>query len=101
MSRFFATPGVVVLSVLALTDMVTTLYWSASGRMVELNPLMRPLLETSPAAFAIAKLATVAALLAAVAVSYQGREQFCRTATAWGAGAYALIWSAWTALGNM
>jgi hypothetical protein len=69
--------------------------------MKELNPLMRPLLETNPTVFAIAKLTTLALLWAAVVWHYQGREVFCRRITAWGAVAYVALWCSWTAAGNL
>src|SRR5688572_3426815 len=58
-------PGLAVLVVLALLDLISTLWWHSRGMMTEFNPLMRPLLEKSEWLFSGVKLLTLAALAAA------------------------------------
>ena len=81
-----------------LADLVSTVALYSAGLVVELNPLMRPLLDRSPALFALVKLATLAAVFVALQWHRPKDERFVRKAAAYGTAAYVTLWAVWVGL---
>lgn len=72
-----------------------TAWLHSCGLIVELNPLMRPLIERSEWLFAAVKAMTlVLGWMALVWYARQNRE-FVRRAAAFGTLAYLAIWTSW------
>ncbi len=54
-------PVNVLLVMIGLADLLTTVYWLATGQAAEVNPVMAAVLELSPLLFILVKVATLAA----------------------------------------
>lgn len=95
MSRLMPTRALGLLLLIGFVDMVATAVLHAGGHIVELNPLMRPLLVHGEWLFALVKGTTLA--LAWVAMTWYARQNldFVRKACLLGSGAYLLIWAGW------
>lgn len=95
MKALFPSRTIALLMGVSLLDLVLTAVLHSKGLIVELNPLMRPLLERSEWLFAVVKSLTILVTYA-VLVWYSRRNlAFVRQASAVGAVAYVLIWSVW------
>ncbi|MFW5697740.1 MAG: DUF5658 family protein [Fimbriimonadaceae bacterium] len=95
MKRLFPSRAVAVLLFIGFLDLVVTAVLHAQGLIVELNPIMRPLIERSEWLFALVKAATLVAAWAAL-VWYAPRNlDFVKKASLYGAGAYVFIWTTW------
>lgn len=68
--------------------------------MVELNPLMRPLLNVGPWQFSAVKIAGLLLLWIVIRAHFDKNERFCRAACATGAALYGGIWTVWAIVGN-
>lgn len=79
---------------LGWADLVLTAVLHEQGQIVELNPLMRPLLERGEWLFAAVKASTLLALWVVMAKQYLARPQFVRQMSAWGCVAYLTLWAA-------
>jgi len=95
MSKVLPTRALGLLLLIGLVDLVVTAVLHSSGAIVELNPLMRPLLARGEWLFAIVKGATL--VLAWVAMAWYARQNrdFVRKACLLGSGAYLAIWAGW------
>ncbi len=95
MSRLMPTRALGLLLVIGFIDLVATATLHAGGYIVELNPLMRPLLLQGEWLFALVKGTTL--LLAWVAMAWYARQNrdFVRKACLLGSGAYLVIWAGW------
>lgn len=84
-----------VLVAIALMDLIVTALLYQTGWIVELNPLMRPLIERSPWFFAMVKFSTVA--IAYVVLQWYRRmdEEFVNRIATAGSVAYVALWSTW------
>lgn len=56
-------PANIVLLAVGLADLVTTLFWLATGRVIEVNPIMAAVLDTGVLLFVLVKLATLGAYI--------------------------------------
>lgn len=94
-----ARPPVPVLLLMAvgLSDLVLTAVLYEAGLIVELNPLMRPLIQSSTLLFVAVKLATL--VVAYVGLQVYGRIEpiFVRRAAWIGTFAYVALWIGWVA----
>lgn len=80
---------------IGLIDMVTTAVLHAQGQIVELNPIMRVLIEQNEWLFCLGKGLTLVAGWAALASYAKTNLPFVRKAALWGSGAYLAVWMAW------
>lgn len=84
-----------------LVDLVSTMVLYSLGLVVELNPIMRPLLQNSLVLFAAVKIATLLAAYVALQLYRSVDEQFVRKAALTGALAYILVWVVFASAGAM
>jgi len=99
--KFFPTRALTLLLAIGLIDLISTAVLHAQGQIVELNPIMRPLIETSEWLFVFVKGLT---LIAAWYVMYKYSKEhlpFIRKACLAGSVAYASIWMIWFIAGSM
>jgi hypothetical protein len=89
------TRALAVLMAIGFIDLVVTAVLHAQGQIVELNPLMKPLIETSEWLFAAVKgLTLVLAWLVMVKHADQNLP-FIRKACVAGSAAYMIVWTVW------
>lgn len=67
----------------------------AQGLIVELNPIMKGLIEQSEWLFAFVKASTLIAGWVALVWYARQNLQFVRKACTWGSAAYVLVWLLW------
>ncbi len=80
---------------IGLIDLIMTAVLHAQGRIVELNPLMKPFIEQSEWLFVLVKgLTLIAAFAGLVWYGKQNRE-FVRKACFVGSAAYLLVFTIW------
>lgn len=90
----------VLLMAVGLADLISTAVLYSLGLIAELNPLMRPLLETSPLLFCGVKLLTLAIAYAALQHYRKTDEGFVRRSSLYGTFAYVGIWVVWASVGR-
>lgn len=80
---------------IGIIDLITTAVLHAQGRIVELNPIMRELIDRSEWLFALAKGATL--FLGWLALRWYANTnlKFVRKASLWGSSAYLIVWCLW------
>lgn len=80
---------------IGLLDLITTAVLHAQGKIQELNPLMKPLIEQSEWLFVLVKGATLVA--AAIGLIWYGRQnrEFVRKACILGSFAYLMVFTVW------
>ncbi len=84
-----------VLMLIGLVDLLSTAWLHANGLIVELNPIMRPIIEHSEWLFAIVKGLTLV-LAYTVMVQYaRTNEDFVRKASRLGVICYSGMWLIW------
>jgi hypothetical protein len=81
-------------------DLIVTAVLHANGMIVELNPIMRVLIEQSEWLFAFVKALTLFAGWAALAWYAQSNRDFVRKAALCGSGAYVALWLGWFVVGS-
>jgi hypothetical protein len=87
--------SLVILIMIGIVDLVATAVLHAQGRIVELNPVMRPFIEHSEWSFAAVKGTTlVLAFYTMMNYARQNRE-FVRKASRLGILMYVGIWLVW------
>lgn len=91
----FPTRALVLLLAIGFVDLLMTAVLHANGLVVELNPLMRPLLEESEWLFAIVKSFTLVAAWCALAWYAKQNLRFVRQVCLLSSALYLMIWSAW------
>lgn len=84
-----------LLMAIGFIDLVMTAVLHSKGLIVELNPLMRPLIETSEWLFAAVKAGTLVFAWAALAWYAQHNLAFVRRWSAIGVVSYVTIWTVW------
>ena len=93
--KLWPTKALILLVAIGLIDLVVTAVLHAQGLIVELNPLMRPLIERSEWLFAAVKFATIFFAWAAM-VSYAPKNlRFVRNVCLLGSVAYIVVWCTW------
>ena len=76
-------------------DLVSTAVLHANGQIVEMNPIMRPLIEHSEWLFIVVKAMTLI-LAWAVMVWYAKKNlDFVRKTCLLGTGVYLVVWAMW------
>lgn len=84
-----------LLLAIAFLDLVATAFFYSRGWIEELNPLMRPLLESNVWWFVLAKGATIALAWAVFLRHWDRHRAFIETACRIGAATYVLVWTTW------
>lgn len=95
MKAVLPTRALTLLLTIGFVDLIVTAVLHAHGLIVELNPLMRGLIERSEWLFAAVKGATLVIAWIAMAIYARSNVVFVRQACLVGSFAYVLIWSAW------
>ncbi|MDK3156357.1 DUF5658 family protein [Kamptonema cortianum] len=97
----FPTRALALLLTIGFVDLVLTAVLHKQGLIVELNPLMRPLIERSEWLFVLVKASTL--ILAWVVMYHYSRThlEFVRKAATIASVAYLLIWTTWFIAGSM
>jgi hypothetical protein len=91
----FPTRALVLLLAIGFFDLLLTAVLHANGLIVELNPLMRPLIEQSEWLFALVKTSTLVAAWCALAWYAKHNLRFVRQVCLLGSAVYLVVWSAW------
>lgn len=89
-----------VLLGIGLADLVSTAWLYHQGMIVEMNPLMRFLLERGEWSFVAVKGMTLLITWAALARYAKQNPTFVRTTCICGSLAYAGLWVMWVLVGN-
>lgn len=76
-------------------DLISTAVLHSNGQIVELNPLMRPLIEQSEWLFIVVKAMTLFLAWAVMAWYAKKNLDFVRKSCLLGAGVYLIVWSSW------
>ncbi len=84
-----------LLLAIGFVDLVSTALLHANGLIIELNPIMRPLIETSEWLFAFVKGMTLVVAWLCMLRYAETHLDFIRKACLFGSGAYFLIWLTW------
>lgn len=71
------------------------------GLIVEMNPLMRPIIETSEWLFALVKGMTLVLAYCCMMKYASSHLAFIRKACIFGSGAYLAIWTIWFVAGSI
>ena len=100
MRALVPTRSLLLLVGIATLDLVVTAWLHAQGRIVEMNPLMRGLIEQSEWLFALVKGATIALTWAALVWYGRQNVRFVRNASLIGSAAYVTIWTVWFVIGS-
>jgi len=93
--ELFPTPALAVLLLIGFVDLVSTAVLHHHGLIVELNPLMRPIIEASEWLFAAVKGMTLGLAWLLIAKHYPTNQRFATRACWFGCAAYLFIWCAW------
>lgn len=91
----FPTRAVALLMAVGFIDLIVTVMLHSNGSIVELNPLMRPLIEQGEWVFAVVKSMTLFAAWVALAWYAKQNLGFVRRACLLGSAVYVLVWCAW------
>lgn len=95
MKALAPTRSLLLLMTIGFVDLAVTAWLHAQGQIVELNPLMRPLIEESEWLFGVVKAATLLGAWFVMASYARVNLQFVRRAAIWGSIVYALVWTIW------
>lgn len=85
---------------IGLIDLASTALLHAGGQIVELNPLMRPLLLHSEWLFVFVKGLTLVACWKVMVWYWPQNREFVRRCCLLGSGAYLAIWTTWFLIGT-
>lgn len=91
----FPTRALLLLMGIGIVDLISTAVLHHHGLIVELNPLMRPLIEQSEWLFVAVKGMTLLLAWIVMAKNFNTHRDFVRTAATAGACAYVGIWLIW------
>ena len=95
------TRALLLLLGIGFLDLVSTAVLHAQGKIVELNPIMRPIIEHSEWLFAFVKGMSILLAWAVMAHYAQTNRDFVRKTALIGSGAYATIWLVWFIAGSL
>lgn len=95
LAKLFPSRALLLLVLVSSLDLVVTAVLHRQGRIVELNPLMRPLIERSEWWFALVKGATIFAAWLMMARYGAENRGFVRRAACAGVLLYVTLWSTW------
>ena len=87
--------SILLLMAIGFVDLFTTAWLHARGQIVELNPLMRPLIEQSEWLFVGVKALTLLAAWTAMAMYARSNRPFIRLVCVAGSIVYVAVWTIW------
>lgn len=87
--------SLLVLMAIGVVDLITTAMWHAKGQIVELNPLLRPIIESSEWSFVVVKGATLVLGYLGMVVYGRTHHEFVRAASRMGVILYIGIYLIW------
>jgi hypothetical protein len=93
--EYIPTPSLAVLMFIGIVDLISTAVLHAKGLIVELNPVMRPIIEHSEWLFAIVKGATLVVAYLTMLQYARHNVEFVRRASRVGILLYVGIWTIW------
>jgi hypothetical protein len=99
--KLFPSRALLLLLSIGFIDLVATAVLHANGLIVELNPLMKPIIETSEWLFAAVKGMTLLLAWAVMVKNFETHKEFVRRASVAGAAAYVVIWTIWFIAGSI
>lgn len=99
--QLFPTRWLLLLLAIGFVDLIVTALLHQQGLIVELNPLMRPIIETSEWLFAGVKALTLLLAWVVILKFSQTHLEFIKRACAIGSGAYLSIWTLWFIVGSL
>lgn len=91
----FPTRALLLLLGIGFVDLVMTAVLHAGGHITELNPLMKPVIETSEWLFALVKGMTLVGAWLVMLKYSDTHLSFIRRACLAGSAAYVVIWTGW------
>jgi hypothetical protein len=92
---FFPDAGLIILIGIGFLDLLSTAIWHSKGQIVELNPLLSPIIERSEWLFAAVKGSTLLAAYFAMIAYAQKKPEFVRKASRIGIVLYVGIYVIW------
>lgn len=100
LKKYFPTRWLLLLLAIGSVDLIVTAVLHRQGKIIELNPLMRPIIEESEWLFALVKGMTLGVAWLLMFRYTETHLSFIRRACAVGCGAYATIWTIWFVVGS-
>jgi hypothetical protein len=100
LSKSFPTRALILLIAIGVIDLMTAIL-HANGLIIELNPLMRPIIEHSEWSFAVVKGLTLFAAWFAMVRHSKTHLVFIRHACVCGSLAYLFVWTMWFTIGSL
>jgi len=94
-TNLFPTRALALLLTIGFVDLVATAVLHANGLIVELNPLMKPLIERSEWLFAFVKALTLVGAWFVMARHARVNRNFVRLAALAGSAVYVMVWVTW------
>jgi hypothetical protein len=98
---YFPTRALLLLLGIGFLDLVMTAVLHSHGLIVEMNPLMKPIIETSEWLFALVKGMTLVLAYCVMLKHADTHLAFIRRACIFGSGAYMTIWTVWFIAGSV
>lgn len=95
MRALVPTRPLALLMFIGFVDLIVTAWLHAHGLIIELNPLMRPLIEHSEWLFGAVKAFTLVSAWAVMVVYARQNREFVRKACLVGSSLYVTIWVVW------
>ena len=100
MRAVFPSRGIILLIGIGSVDLISTAWLYHRGLIVEMNPLMRVLLENGEWPFVVVKGMTLLFTWVALAKYSKQNPSFVRASCLLGSIAYVCLWSTWFTIGN-
>lgn len=97
MRTLVPTRPLALLMLIGFVDLFATAWLHAHGLIIELNPLMRPLIEHSEWLFGFVKACTLVSAWVVMVMYAKHNRQFVRNACLVGSALYVTIWVTWFA----
>lgn len=94
-SDLFPTKSLAILLLIGIIDLISTAVLHSKGMIVELNPVMKPLIETSEWLFVGVKGMTLVLAWLLIVRFYEQSPRFAARACAIGCWVYCGIWLVW------
>ena len=95
LKKLWPTKALILLMGIGMVDLIVTAVLHSQGLIIELNPLMRPLIERSEWLFAFVKFGTLFFAWLAMVMYAQKNLRFVRNVCLYGSGAYVFVWCTW------
>lgn len=97
----FPTRAILLIMAIGFTDLISTAVLHQKGLIVELNPLMKPLIEQSEWLFAFVKGMTLVVAWLVMLRHAETHLPFIRKACIYGSAAYLAVFCVWFTIGSL